>query len=155
MTLENTLATPPRRRSASKEHIDRLLAERQQMLVLMCALNGMLPFAEGKPVVQTLQDFCQILVDYIAAGHFGLYQRIVSGTERRQEVIGQATEIYPEIEEATHTALAFNERYQDPKDGAEFESLPRDLSQLGEVLTARIELEDELIAAMGLRRGTQ
>lgn len=153
MNTENTtMETPPRRRRASKEQVGRLLAEREQMLLLMCGLNDMLGSETDPQPGQKLQDFCQILMDYIAAGHFGLYQRIISDTERRQEVTHLAAEIYPEIDEATRIALAFNERYQDTGrlDGSE--TLSRDLSQLGEVLAARIELEDELIAAMRLKR---
>ncbi len=157
MNTENTtLKTPLRRRSGSREQIDRLLAERQQMLRLMCEVSGMEPFARDKPVDQELQDFCQILVDYIAAGHFGLYQRIIAGKERRRELIALAADIYPEIEESTRIALAFNERYQDAGQKVDDpEVLSRDLSRLGEVLAARIDLEDELIAAMGLRPARQ
>ncbi len=150
-TDTTSIETPPRRRSASREQVDRLLAERQQMLVQMCDLNTMLGTGTGPGVGLKLQDFCQILMDYIAAGHFGLYQRIVSGTERRQGVIRLGAELYPEIEQATRVALDFNEHYQGTSEPGDTEALTRELSQLGEALAARIELEDELIAAMGLR----
>ena len=37
-------------------------------------------------IKDVLNDFLEILVDYIASGHFGLYRRIAEGTERRSPV---------------------------------------------------------------------
>ena len=64
-------------------------------------------------VNDTLEDFQEILVDYIAAGHFGLYQRIAEGNERRTAVVDTAREIYPRIARSTEMAVEFTERYED------------------------------------------
>ena len=52
----------------------------------MCEVLGLKPFTADKPVKDLLGEFNSVLVDYIAAGHFSLYQRIVEGNERRQAV---------------------------------------------------------------------
>ena|SRR5918996_2105432 len=136
------------RRVRSRALIDKMLADRQQMLVLLCKVSGLQPFTPKKPVKSLLEKFCQILVDYIAAAHFGLYERIGEGRERRRPVVEVTNNIYPQIAETTQTVVDFNERY-DKKDGCEFlDTLQEDLSHLGEVLAHRIELEDQLIEAM-------
>jgi regulator of sigma D len=95
-----------------------------------------------------LQRFCQLLVDYIAACHFGIYERIASGKERRREIAQLAEDLYPRISETTALALDFNDKY-DTIDSYELTaSFAPDLSSLGEELAARIELEDQLISRM-------
>lgn len=141
------------RRASTRQIIDRLTAERTEMLALYCRVAG-LPGFEDNPNDQkanaegVLQEFCQMLVDYVAAGHFGLYERIASGKERRKEVADLANSLYPQIAETTDVALVFNDKY-DCEDhceiGNDFEA---DLSKLGETLAARIELEDQLLEVM-------
>ena len=92
--------------------------------------------------------FAQILVDYIAAGHFGLYERIAEGKERRRRVLELAEELYPRISQTTELALAFNDDVEQSKGaGLNYAQVKR-LSELGEQLAARIDLEDRLIAVM-------
>ena len=132
------------RRSATQETIAHLLTERQEMWVLYERLAGVDPYA-AKPEPLALREFVQILIDYISAAHFGLYERISSGTERRQGVDQLARDIYPRIATTTEVAIAFNDKYaeQDPEEVSE--ELTRDLSTLGENLASRIEHEDRLI----------
>ncbi len=143
------------RRRGTQNMVAKLMAERTKMLTLFCRLAGLEPFEEAKNHTSTqklLQQFCQLLVDYIAAGHFGLYERIVNGTERRGGLATLAEELYPRIAASTEVALDFNDRYdcEDHCDlSPEFES---DLSRLGEELAARIELEDKLLAQLLYRR---
>ncbi len=136
------------RRAGSRELVRKLLAERTEMLVLFCRLAGLEPFKEEKQrtsAQRLLQEFCQVLVDYIAAGHFGLYERIANGSERRQALAELAARYYPRIAETTDAALAFNDKY-DCEDHCELTAdLANDLSHLGEQLAARIELEDQLL----------
>ena len=136
------------RRAGSRELVRKLLAERTEMFVLYCRLAGLAPY-DGKPpkngTHELLQEFCQVLVDYIAAGHFSLYERIVRGTERRKEIADQAAELYPRIAETTEAALGFNDQYDTD---ARFElsgAFHESLSHLGEQLATRIELEDKLL----------
>lgn len=144
-------ATREERRQASQDLIARLVTERTEMLATFCRLAGIEPYTADKPVQQLLQEFCQILVDYVAAGHFALYERIVAGKERRQELAALAAEVYPRIAKSTDMALDFNDKYDCEDHCTALDSLSADLSQLGEELAARIELEDKLLAAMNRR----
>ena len=137
------------RRARSHELTQKLVAERTEMLVLFCRLAGIESYAsEIRPVRELLEEFCQILVDYISAGHFALYERIVDGTERRRDVASLAEQLYPAIARTTDAALDFNDRYDRDDHRPMLENLPQELSQLGEQIAVRIELEDRLIAAL-------
>lgn len=156
MTTENQKqsaqhrARTAERRAVTQEAVQKLVAERTEMLALYCQMAGLETFKNNKnsrvkPLQETLQKFCQVLVDYIAAGHFSLYERIVNGTERRQQVSTLAEKLYPKIADTTEAALDFNDRY-DCGDHCEISpSLSDDLSKLGENLATRIELEDSMI----------
>ncbi|HJV94382.1 MAG TPA: Rsd/AlgQ family anti-sigma factor [Albitalea sp.] len=141
------------RRTGSQELVKKLVAERTEMLSLYCQLAGLEPYGNGKGTrgkhaQELLQKFCQVLVDYIAAGHFSLYERIVNGTERRQSIATLAEKLYPRIASTTEAALDFNDRY-DCGDHCEIGlSFSDELSRLGEELAARIEIEDKLIAQL-------
>ena len=63
-------------RPRSRKLTEDMLQERQQMLVLVWKLSK-LDFAKvDQNIRETLEEFQELLVDYIATGHFGLYQRI-------------------------------------------------------------------------------
>ena len=89
-----------------------------------------------------------MLVDYISLGHFGVYQRIIDGSERRKSIVEAAERIYPQISQATEVVLSFNEKYQALTSAVNLSQLENDLSTLGDQLATRIELEDELISKM-------
>jgi len=72
-----------------------MLEERQQMLVVYSQVAGIEPYKGRRANATQLTQFCQILVDYIAAAHFGVYERIAEGKERRQNVLDVAGAIYP------------------------------------------------------------
>lgn len=140
------------RRQRTLVTIEKLLAERQEMLVLFCQVAGLAPYGDDHPRADLLRRFCQVLVDYIAAGHFGLYQRIAEGRERRRGVMKLARTLYPRIAETTQKVVDFNDKYE----GCHFEEMPealaRDLSELGEHLAIRVELEDKIIEELRPRR---
>jgi regulator of sigma D len=134
------------RRSQTRERVDHMLREREEMLVLLWKLSG----RGGKhdPEEEPLRRFLSILVDYIASAHFGLYQRLTEGTERRQAVIRAAAQLYPRIVQSTDAAVAFNDKYSKKRNAHKARGLKRDLSALAEVLAERIRLEDQIIEAM-------
>lgn len=139
------------RRKSSVGISEKLVAERAEMLTLFCKAAGLEPFqkeTDEKLVRRHLEDFCQVLMDYIASGHFGLYERIASGKERRQEVAALAEELFPRIAETTDIAVAFNDKYDSAEDCDISTALDKDLSRLGEELAVRAELEDQLLSAM-------
>jgi len=139
---KNQLSNP---RPRTRELIDKMLSERQEMLVLLWKVSGLESFQPGKSLKDLLTEFCEILVDYMASGHFGLYQRIVEGTERRQPVLTLARDIYSRIEQTTQAAIAFNDKYERLDCEECLETLEQDLSRLGVALAVRIDLEDQLI----------
>lgn len=140
------------RRARTRKEIKQLISERNEVLALYCSLAGCdgsnFESAQGVDIdTDTLQEFCQLLIDYIATGHFELYSRISEGKERRNEIITLANAIYPRIEKTTAIAVKFNDIYDG---GNKFtdklkSNLAQQLSSLGEELATRIELEDKLI----------
>ncbi len=141
-------AAPADRRGETKDSIGRLLERRQEVLVHYERVAGIQPYENDPPDPDLLKKFSQLLMDYIALGHFGLYQRITEGSERRSNVLSVAEEIYPHIAVTTEKALDFNDAYDQADKSAPFDALCERLSALGEVLAHRIEMEDRLIAAL-------
>jgi len=135
-------------RTTTRKLIDDMLKQRQQMLVLLWELTKLDLRHVDDTAKDMVDEFLTILVDYIAAGHFGLYQRIVEGNERRTRVVETAKLIYPRIAATTESAVNFSDRFESADEKSLNQHLATDLSRLAEQLTTRIELEDELIAAM-------
>ena len=73
----------PDRRMRTRQMVDKWMTERQQMLVLYCQLAGLEPYTPDRSSKDLLRQFCQVMVDYIAFGHFEVYNRIGQGEERR------------------------------------------------------------------------
>ena len=131
--------------------VRKLLGERQQMLSLFCRVAGLEPYDQKLPDSDILQEFCQVLVDYSAFGHFEIYERIVSGRERRGQVVMVARDVYPRIAEASEVAVDFNDKYDASDHALDLHQLDRDLCKLGEELAVRIEMEDRIIEALTSR----
>lgn len=136
------------RRPQTSKMVQELLQERQQVWALYCELGRRKPFAAEPSLNKAIQRFCQLLIDYISLGHFGVYRRIIDGTERRLSAVQTAETVYPAIENATDVALAFNDKYaesESPRLGIDLEG---DLSRLGEALATRFDLEDRLLTSL-------
>jgi regulator of sigma D len=141
------------RRTGTRQLVRNLLTERQEVLVAYCRLAGLEPYTPDKPVKRQLEEFCQLLMDYTAFGHFEMYRRIADGEERRAAVRAVADEVFARISQITDALVAFNDRYDASDHELYLRSLPRDLSLLGEQLAERMELEDQLVAALARGRG--
>lgn len=142
------------RRARLQHTIQSLKELRQQVIVSFCEMSGISSFdtrdVEKHAVDPTrLRRFCQIMVDYTAMGHFEVYQRIIEGKERRNAVKEVANEVYPAIAETTDYLIDFNDKY-DAFDATpeEVELLTADLDKLGQVLSIRGELEDQILLAL-------
>jgi len=147
-TMTTKVQERTERRVQTQEMVDKWMAERQEMLVAYCQLAGLEPFAPDKSGKLLLQDFCQVLMDYMAFGHFEVFDRISQGGERRQKVLKVAEEVYPRAVEATEVAVAFNDKYDTADHEQALNHLDEDLSRLGEELAVRIEMEDRLVDAL-------
>ncbi len=149
MTMSEAQQTDRRKRT--HELVRKLLRERQEMLAMFCRVAGLEPFTDKKPSIEVLQEFCQVLVDYSAFGHFEIYERIVAGRERRARVVEVAREVYPRIAEASEVAVEFNDKYDASDHTLDLHELDRDLGKLGEEIAVRIEMEDRIIQALTSR----
>jgi regulator of sigma D len=149
--MNMTEAQDTDRRANTQQMVRKLLTERQEMLSMFCRVAGLEPYTEAKPNVDVLQQFCQVLVDYSAFGHFEIYERIVAGRERRGQVVEVAREVYPRIAEASEVAVEFNDKYDASDHKLDLDQLDRDLCKLGEELAQRIEMEDRIIEALTAR----
>ncbi len=142
------------RRSQSHQLIDELIELRTEMLTLYGMLAAARPFEKNDQIIESIQDFCQALVDYTADAHFSIYRFIAEGKERRTAVLEVADTIYPRIADTTDTILSFNDKYDNKEHCEEsLNMLEKDLSYLGEILADRIENEDMLIDVLRIGRG--
>jgi len=140
--------TPIERKEHDHRVVEELLNERQQLWSLYTGLVSLRPFTAGQPLETRLREFCQVLVDYISLGHFEMYPRLTDVPERRARVQALANTLYPKFIEATDAAIEFNDKYESLTGAVLSSMLEPDLSSLGPALTARFDLEDQLIAAM-------
>jgi regulator of sigma D len=146
--MSSQQTTSLERRTTTQDLIEKLLKERQEMLVLFCQVAGLEPYRRSTSLDSLLQTFCQVLIDYTAFGHFEVFGRISDGNERRGAVIRVANKVYPEFVMASEVAVSFNDKYDMSDHALELDDLAEDLSRLGEELAVRIELEDQLLATM-------
>lgn len=126
--------------------VDRWLEERQDALVLFCALSEhdqYHPEQHGEQV----QRLCQLLVDYSSAGHFEIYKQLVAEAREfdDQPAIEAASDLYATIDPTTDVILDFNDKYQEIDD---LDALRGDLSRLGAALETRFSAEDQMIAVL-------
>ena len=124
--------------------IDRWLQERQDLLVLYCNLSDS---ADGDIQASRLPQFCQIVVDYISAGHFEVFEQLVlEGREFDDQAgLDESKILFEKIQLTTDSILDFNDKYEETDD---IETLKTDLSALGEALEMRFELEDRMIEVL-------
>ncbi|MFC3851886.1 sigma D regulator [Salinispirillum marinum] len=131
--------------------IDRWLNERRDLIVRMFALTQPQESNSKEiPLAHRVETFCEILVDYVSAGHFEIYEQLMR--EAREfndgsEALAEA--IFPKIQATTEAILDFNDAYQGAEQvSARQTQLNADLSALAETLEERFELEDQLIQSL-------
>ena len=126
--------------------IDRWLQERQDMLVQYCAFSS-LDSNSQEARGEKLRELCQILVDYVSAGHFEIYDQLIKeGREfDDEEGLYEAGKLFTVIDSTTEKLLDFNDKYLETDD---LSSLDKDLSSLGETLEIRFSAEDRMISVL-------
>ena len=79
----NQLDNLTERVRGSNKLVDRWLHVRKHLLVAYYNLVGIKPGKESYMRLneKSLDDFCQSLVDYLSAGHFSIYERILHKLE--------------------------------------------------------------------------
>jgi regulator of sigma D len=141
--LENC-KTAQERWGGTHQMIDRWLEERKTVLVHYFDISVEKAI---EPDNQALPLFCEVLMDYVSAGHFEVYEQLVrEAKEFNDGGIELAKKLYPQLEATTNRILDFNDRYDTAEHTlAHKDSLAADLSRIGETMTERFELEDQLI----------
>ncbi len=137
------------RRQQNQHLVSELQKERKDVWSLYCEVGELKPFASSPETQSLVTKFSQLLIDYVSLGHFGIYERILSGTERREAILNKAKQIYPEFSKITDAVVSFNDKYDVQKNAFSVKDLELDLSSLGEKLATRIDLEDELCDLLG------
>lgn len=122
------------------------LDERQELIKLYCALSEQKEL-KARNTPAKMRNFCQLLVDYLSAGHFEVYGQLM---EEARQLGGQGTKIaeiiYPLLGRSTQFALDFNDEYTTDESCIDNrDALKTNLSHLGEMLSDRFYLEDTLI----------
>ena len=128
--------------------VDNWLDKRQELLVTYCQVAGLPPFDDkghSLPSIDEVQEFCGKLVDYVSAGHFEIYNEVVSQCETHgRDSLRLAERLIPKITETTDVALDFNDKYAEQQQ-PDLNRLDDDLSRLVQGMEIRFELEDQLL----------
>lgn len=135
----------------SHNAIDAWLHERQELLVQYCELAGLPPFnreQDALPAKADISSFCELLVDYVSAGHFEVYDKLVDDKEADSGQRNLKEGLYPRISATTDHALGFNDCYADLEDDTKMANFDVSLSNLGQQLEERFALEDQLIQSI-------
>jgi len=124
------------------------LSERRAVLARYTALvvaSDDLPGSAS--ITQRQRQLCELLVDYVSAGHFEVYNELLHEAEAfGDDGSALATKLIGDIADTTDVILAYEQKYGS---GDQYpETLIRDLSALGELLESRFVLEDRLIAGL-------
>ncbi len=132
--------------------VDRLIEHREQVLVSYCLLAGVSDVADAEKVsVQPhlLRPFTQLMIDYLAMGHFEIYQRIQEGKERREAIRAAAIKVGADLFATTEFLVAFNDKYDAfDEDAEDLEVLAVEIPKVGQALVLRSQLEDRILTAI-------
>lgn len=130
--------------------VKRWLEERRSLIVLMLALgDDARRHADPVPLPERVQAFCEVLMDYVSAGYFEVYDELLAEGEahgRRVQAEGQA--MFQRLQPTLDAIIRFNDLYEDPEDQEVLDNLTLELSELGQVLEGRFEIEDRMIALL-------
>ena len=144
-----------------KQTVNNWLFQRHKVLIAYCELAGITPIEQQENALPRnlyVKHFCQILMDYVCAGHFEIFAKIIQGNQasspNNQDHLTQSTsyqqgnnlhQIYPKLLISTDLALLFNDKYAEKLTEEHCTTFDKHLSALGKQLELRFELEDRLI----------
>jgi regulator of sigma D len=139
---------PKRQFVAVEDLLTRWLKERRMLLgkytEIVVTLDSNL---DNEATEQHQKVLCELLVDYVGAGHFEVFHELIDEAESFDDGSGALAErLLPAIGDTTEVILAYEEKYGNAM--GHQEKLKRNLSALGEVLESRFILEDQLIAGL-------
>ena len=126
--------------------IDRLLAERRA-LVEACQ-----PLKEKKHLTPKdtpdIQSLCELLMDYVSAGHFTLYEQLALEAQEfgDDSALQMLKSLLPEIESSTQLAIEFNDKFDNTDHcDQQLTDFPISIQALSLVMAERFQFEDKLI----------
>lgn len=125
--------------------IDRWLDERKTLIVAYTQLSATGEFDSANPKHgQSVQQFCEVLVDYVSAGHFEVFQQLISEADAFGDsaAVERGEHLLEQIQTTTEFILDFNDKYLETDD---LDSLKDDLCEMGPMLATRFEHEDGMI----------
>jgi len=125
--------------------VQKWLQGSQNLMIALNQLCHLRPFyPENQPLVlESLQEFCQTMVDYVSLGHFVVYEHIVNVIELCQpSQTDIPKDLLKQLLQSTAEALDFNDKYQTNPD---LKTLDKDLSSLAEHIAQRLEWEGWLL----------
>lgn len=136
---------------AKTDHvIDNWLEERHELLSAYYTLSDIPPFAE-KNISKSLQlkEFCELLIDYVSAGQFEVFEKIYQAQKETQpNSLHFNVLLVQKMLKSTIKALDFNDlchnTQRSNKEVGQIE-LRQAISELGEALADRFEYENKLI----------
>ena len=127
--------------SLPRTDIDNLLNQwlkhRQEVLVSYSQLC-----VEEENKHENLDEFCQVMMDYVATGHFKVFEKLAEFHHASQPYSQDLDAVLlKKINLSTDAMLDFNDKYTDKN----LDQLALDLSHLGESLANRMDWEDEFV----------
>jgi len=146
---------PKQQFEAVEDMLTRWLKERRALLGKYTEIVVALDSTDNDDRLQQRQQgLCELLVDYVSAGHFEVFHELINEAESFADGSGALAEkLMPAIGDTTEVIMAYEEKYSAAQ--GRQEKLKRDLSALGEVLESRFVLEDRLIAGLHNRHRRQ
>ncbi|HQV41811.1 MAG: Rsd/AlgQ family anti-sigma factor [Moraxellaceae bacterium] len=130
--------------------VRRWLDERQSLIVQMLGLgeDARSP-SESAPVIERVQAFCEVLMDYVSAGYFEVYDELLAeGEAQGRKILAEGQALLQKLQSSLDAIIHFNDLHDDPEDSDVLGGLPHELSQLGLTLEERFQIEDRMIALL-------
>ena len=127
--------------------VDRWLKVRQELIVYYCEVSGQAKELDPETLKTKCVKLCELLVDYVSAGHFEVYEQLISEAKEFDDGgVELAAQVLPKLQTTTEVVLSFNDRLDGPVlTDADVVVFVKALSVLGEALETRFEVEDFLI----------
>lgn len=128
-----------------KYSLKQWLKLRQELIIQFNTLCQLRPFLNSKDTYYlegALISFCQLLLDYMSMGHFQMFEKLLANIENTSTIREFQASHFEALKTTTLNALNFSDSYSTH---FKANTLEKDLSQLGEELALRFDLEDDLI----------
>ena len=95
------------------EMIERWIEERRELLVKYCELTEVTDFSDAENNYDAeLQQFCEIMVDYVSVGHFEVFEQITKEAEifGNDQGLDKSPKLIDKIQTTTELILDFNDK---------------------------------------------